>query len=135
VTDLGGEPPCWAHLLDEPDIHQQPDHSTHVDISRVGDDGSGAVWSLPHGGDLDANLIRLEAGEEIGRHVNSAVDVFIVVWDGGGEITIDDRTLSLQPGVAVLVHRGALRSIKAGRDGIRYLTVHRRRDPLTIGRH
>lgn len=135
MTDLGGDPPCWAHLLDEPDTDQKRHRSTHVDLSQIGDDGSGAVWSLPHGGDLDANLIRLDAGEEIESHVNSAVDVFIVVWDGAGEITIDDQALSLQPGVAVLVQRGSRRAIQAGHDGVRYLTVHRRRDPLTIGRH
>jgi hypothetical protein len=47
-------------------------------------------------------------------------------------VTVDDRTLPLDAGVAVLVPIGTRRVIRAGRNGIRYLSIHRRRDPLTI---
>ncbi len=132
MTDVGGESPCWAHLLDELDS-RNTQSQTRVDLAEIPDDGTGAVWSLRHGGDLDANLIRLGAGEDIGEHVNAAVDVLILVWEGSGELTIGDETVQLQRGVVALVPSGARRSIRARTAPIRYLTVHIRRDPLTIG--
>lgn len=134
MTDLGGEPACWAHLA--ADLDSRPDASrvAQVDVAQVGGESVGAIWSLPHDGDLDANLVELHGGREIGEHVNTEVDVFVVVWHGTGEIAIDGRTLPLRPGVATLVPKGTNRTIRAGRAGMRYLTVHRRRGPLTIGR-
>ena len=139
MSDLGGEPACWAHLVDDLDDPRESDRSTPlrstiVDIGSVGDDAPGASWSLPHGGDLDANLIRLASNGQIADHVNTEVDVLVVVWDGSGRLTIDDRVLTLAPGIVVLVPRDARRAIEAGPDGIRYLSIHRRRGGLTIGR-
>jgi quercetin dioxygenase-like cupin family protein len=139
VTDFGGEPACWAHLEDELDTRPEPDRVTQVDLTQldlaqVVRDGGGAVWSLPHDGDLDANVIHLAGGATIGQHVNDELDVFVIVWDGSGEIAIDDRTFRLRPGVATLVPKGTSRLIRADSDGMSYLTVHRRRGPLTVGR-
>ena len=143
MSDLGGEPACWAHLVDDLDARPEPDRSTAgpptsdhpaiVDIGSVDDTGPGASWSLPHGGDLDANLIRLLPDSGIAEHVNAHVDVLVVVWEGTGQLMIDGRVLSLTPGIVVLVPRGARRTIESGPHGIRYLSIHRRRDPLTIG--
>jgi quercetin dioxygenase-like cupin family protein len=153
MSDVGGEPACWAHLVDdldtrhESDSRQEParsvtshgaaDRSTYIDLAQlvdegVVDDGAGAAWSLPHGGDLDANLIPLLPDGRIAEHVNAEVDVLVVVWDGGGRMTIDGRVLALSAGIVVLVPRDARRAIEAGPDGIRYLSIHRRRDGLTI---
>jgi mannose-6-phosphate isomerase-like protein (cupin superfamily) len=135
VTDLGGESACWAHLVDDLDAHQHPSRVAQVDMTRLGPAGSGAIWSLPHDGDLDANVVRLTGGQEIGQHVNNDVDVFVIVWLGTGEVATDDRTLPLRPGLATLVPRGTSRTIRAGHEGMTYVTVHRRRGPLTVGRH
>lgn len=126
----GGEAACFAHLVaadgSDGGIVVVPDAD---DVAGSG----GAVWSLPHGGDLDANLVRLDAGERIQTHGNDEVDVLVVVRAGGGELVVDEMRHQLLDGTIALVPRGASRSIAAGSDGISYLTVHRRRGPLTIG--
>lgn len=134
MNDLGGEPACWAHLADQLDTRDPSDGPTSFDLSGFGDDGHGALWSLPHGGDLDANLIRLEANTSIDRHVNVDVDVLVVVWAGSGELSVDDHPLALREGIVVMVPRGRSRAVRAGSDGVVYLSIHRRRGPLTIGR-
>lgn len=134
VSDQGGDPPCWAHLVDELDTHGPCDPSMWIDLCDTGGDGNGAIWSLPHGGDLDANLIRLEGGRTIDQHVNVEVDVLIVVWGGAGELFVDERPQALRQGIVVLIPRGRSRAIRAGADGIVYLSIHRHRGPLVIGR-
>src|SRR3954471_10105138 len=94
-------------------------------VDRSG--GAGALWSLPHGGDLDANLVRLGPGEAIGAHVNSEGDVLVVGVGGAGTVDIDGATHDLRPSVVVLVPKGASRSITAGDGELLYLTVHRAR--------
>lgn len=129
--DLGGESACWAHLVDELDA----DGPDGVDLNDLSESGSGgAIWSLGHGGDLDANVVRLRPGDTIGEHVNDEVDVLVVVWSGDGELTSDGRSVPLRSGVVVQIERGARRSIAAGPDGVTYLSVHRRRDGLSITR-
>lgn len=93
----------------------------------------GAIWSLPHGGDLDANLVRLRAGSRIAPHVNDEVDVLIVVQSGGGRLVVDDDEHELRTEVIAYIPAGTHRQIDAGPRGLTYLTVHRARGPLTIG--
>jgi mannose-6-phosphate isomerase-like protein (cupin superfamily) len=139
ASDVGGDPACWAHLLDDPDagadVSRAHEHPLAVDLLRVTSAGRGAAWSLPHGGDLDANLVRLGSDDEIAEHVNTEVDVVMVIVDGSGEVRADGWSAALRPGVVVLVPRNCARAIRAGADGIGYLTVHRRRGPLQIGPH
>lgn len=139
-ADLGGEPACWAHIVD--DLEAGADTSrdggngrASVDLADiVGTGDSGAVWSLPHGGDLDGNVVWLRPGDTIGEHVNDDVDVLVVVWSGGGELTIGGRSVGLRTGVVVLIDRGSRRRFAAGADGVTYLSVHRRRERPTIRR-
>jgi quercetin dioxygenase-like cupin family protein len=126
VTDTGGDPACWAHLAGE--------LFTTSFATAPDDPGSGVVWSLPHGGGLDANIVRLAAGDAIAEHVNDQVDVLVVVWSGSGELVVDERRVPLESGTITCVERGSNRSIRAGGDGLVYLSVHPRRGPLTIGR-
>jgi hypothetical protein len=58
-----------------------------------------------------------------------------VVVEGDGVALVDGCELPLAAGQALLVDRGASRSISAGASGIRYLSVHTRRGPLQIDRH
>lgn len=53
---------------------------------------------------------------------------------GSGSLVVDGRLHEVRAGHAVVVERGARRSLTAGPDGIRYLAVHRRRGPLQITR-
>ena len=130
AADLGGDPPCWAHLHDEDD----PRADEVVDLRMVPSGSGGVVWSLTHGGDLDANLVRLGPGDGIGAHVNDDVDVLLVVRSGAGDLTIDGRIRAIGPDHVALIARGSERSIEAGADGIAYLSIHRRRSPLGIAR-
>ncbi len=104
-----------------------------VDLGSADMRGGGrVVWSLPHGGDLDANLVHLDAGAVIGEHVNHEVDVAISVMTGRGHLVVEGATHLLRGDVFALVHRGERREIRAGADGLTYLSIHRRRRLLSI---
>ncbi|MEE1617210.1 cupin domain-containing protein [Brachybacterium sp. J153] len=95
----------------------------------------GAVWSLTgHERELDANLIRLPAGDEIPAHLGAEVDTLIHVVRGSGTLVTDDGEEELAPGDLALLPRRTRRGFRAGADGLEYLTVHRRRQALRIGR-
>lgn len=125
---LGGEMDTTP--MNERDGGPAPVMVQPVDLSRIEGVG-GVVWSVSPGG-LHANLVVLEAAGAIAAHRNDALDVLVVVLAGAGEATVDDDTFDLVPAVALLVPRGAERSITAGPAGLRYLTVHAQRGPLTI---
>ncbi len=105
-----------------------------VDLGAAEADGrDGVLWSLPHGGDLDANLVRLHPGRSIGEHVNGDVDVLMSVTAGTAELVIDGAAHPIRCGAFALVPRGSRRSVRAGADGVTYLSIHRRRSPLGVG--
>jgi quercetin dioxygenase-like cupin family protein len=79
---------------------------------------------------LHVNLIRLSAGAQIAAHVNSEVDVFIVVVAGEGVLTLDGKQHRVRAGDAIVIPRRVRRAI-ASADGIfAYWTCHRRRAGL-----
>lgn len=106
-----------------------------IDTARLELGGPGGViWSLPHGGDLDANVVVVHPGGGIDRHANNEVDVVLVGLAGAGTVAVDDRPHRLHAGVVVHVPKRAVRTITAGVDApLVYLTVHRARPGLTIG--
>lgn len=105
-----------------------------IDLSAVDRTGpSGAVWSLPHGGDLDANVVVLAAGTSIGAHVNESVDVVFVIVEGGGVLDVDAERHEVSAGMLVHVPKGTRRALTAGAEALLYITVHRARDALGIG--
>jgi len=134
--DLGGEAACYAHLLESPDdeLPGAVPSPPHVDLSSLELDAEGSLWSLPHGGDLDANALRLAAHSEIAAHVNADLDVLLIGHAGDGRVIIDGRVLPLRGGSVVLVPKGAERAIRAGDGDLVYVSVHRRRGGLQIGR-
>ncbi len=105
-----------------------------VDLGAASAGSGGAVWSLPHGGDLDANLVRLDPGAGIDAHVNNDLDVLVFVRSGTADLIVDGRTQRLSPDHLALIPKGSQRSIVAGAIGVTYLSVHRRRSPLGITR-
>lgn len=127
-ADEGGDPACWAHLFDD------EGGATYVDLAPLLDAaGDGVHWTLASGDDLNANLVHLDPGHEMGEHVNDEVDVLVVVLAGGGHAVVDASTVELRPHVVAHLVKGSRRSIHAGPEGLAYLTVHRRRGGLTIG--
>jgi quercetin dioxygenase-like cupin family protein len=103
------------------------------DLGSVDTTGrAGAVWSLPHGGDLDANLVHLHPGDVIDQHVNAEVDVAVFVLSGRAELTVDGVGRPLGPDTFALIPKGAARSVRAGAPGVTYLSIHRGRGPLDI---
>lgn len=89
----------------------------------------GPIWSHA-GDDLNANLVRLTAGEGVGGHVNGEVDVLLVGVLGAGIIEVDGRWHDLGAGQALVIPKGTCRAITAGDEGFAYLSCHRRRPAL-----
>ena len=95
-------------------------------------EGRGPAWGTASG-ELNATLLVWRAGEGQPEHVNASRDVAVVVLAGSGTISVDGAEHELAAGTLAIVPRGASRSIVAGRDGLRCLTVHRRRGGLGLG--
>ncbi|MGE5690950.1 MAG: cupin domain-containing protein [Pseudomonadota bacterium] len=95
--------------------------------------GRGPVWGT-ESDDLNATLLAWPAGEANPEHVNPERDVLLVVVDGTGAVEVDGEAHAVAAGDAVLVPKGRRRRVVAGADGIRYLTVHRRRGGLQVAR-
>jgi quercetin dioxygenase-like cupin family protein len=113
------------------------DAVAQVDLARLAADQerSGALWRLD-GDDLQANLVRLGAGDRIQPHRNDEVDVLLVVVSGRGELTLGGQVHPLAPMALVHVPKGTVRGIAAVDGPLAYLSVHRRRSAgLQVGRH
>jgi mannose-6-phosphate isomerase-like protein (cupin superfamily) len=94
--------------------------------------GRGPVWGS-ESEDLNATLLVWGPSDGPPEHVNDHRDVLLVVLAGLLELRIDDETVDLAEGEAMIVAKGRRRRIIAGGQGVRYLSVHRRRPPLQIG--
>jgi quercetin dioxygenase-like cupin family protein/iron-sulfur cluster repair protein YtfE (RIC family) len=94
--------------------------------------GSGPVWGT-ESDDLNATLLSWKAGSGPPEHVSEERDVLVVVLDGSAILRIDGDERQLERGETVIIAKGVARKLTAGPDGLRYLSVHRRRPPLQIG--
>ena len=104
---------------------------TEIAGSATGKEG--VVWTLEGSTDLNANLVRFEAGGGVGEHVNEEVDVLIVGVSGAGLVGVDGEEHPVANGSMIFVRRGARRYTRAVSDVFVYLSTHRRRGPLQIG--
>src|ERR671910_3713828 len=93
---------------------------------------TGVIWTLLESNDLNANLVRFEAGGGVGEHINDEVDVIFVGVSGTGSVLTNGEKHRLSAGTLLLVRKGARRSTLALSEGFSYLTIHRRRGPLQI---
>jgi quercetin dioxygenase-like cupin family protein len=94
---------------------------------------TGAVWKLQmRERDLDANIIALGPRAGIEAHTGPDVDVLVHILSGSGQLTTELDTLALRSGMLVWLPRRSRRQVTAGPDGLRYLTVHQRRQALTL---
>ena len=106
-----------------------------VDLAAAGSaaEGMGVVWTLAGEAELNVNLVHLDAGQEIGEHTNTAVDVVFVGVDGAPTVTVDGESSTLSPHVLVWAPRGTARGVRAGAAPALYLSLHRRRPGPAIG--
>ncbi|HZG03679.1 MAG TPA: hypothetical protein VE546_08910 [Streptomyces sp.] len=115
---------------------QTPRILTDLDdcAAQASRDQGGALWRLTERDrQLDANLVRLPPGASVGEHVENDLDVLLLVVDGGGEI--EDGAggrQALAPKAVVWLPRTSRRALRAGPEGLVYLTVHRRRPGLAV---
>ena len=82
--------------------------------------------------DLDSNVIALAPNGGIDTHTGADVDVLIHVLSGSGQLTTEQGTIELAPGALVWLPRRSQRQFTAGPDGLRYLTVHQKREILPL---
>ncbi|WNI23249.1 hypothetical protein [Streptomyces sp. ITFR-16] len=104
-------------------------------LTAAAPDARGALWQLDRQGrELDANLVRLPPGAEVGEHREDVLDVLLVVLAGGGRLVPADggTPLDLTPTTAAWLPRTSRRALVAGPEGLAYVTVHRRRPGLTV---
>ena len=94
---------------------------------------AGPVWGAASE-DLNATILVWPAGEGPAEHVNDARDVLYAVLEGSARLEVDGEERDLQAGEALIVEKGAARALRAGEDGVRYLTAHLRRGGLEIKR-
>ncbi|MFI0897487.1 cupin domain-containing protein [Streptomyces sp. NPDC020983] len=102
--------------------------------AAAGDPG-GVLWKLSEPGrQLDANVVRLGPGARVAPHVEPDLDVLVLVLGGSGELAGGEAPQALGEGSLAWLPHGSHRSLSAGSEGLTYLTVHRRRPGMTIGR-
>lgn len=110
-------------------------HETRVVVaardSVASGDSDGVAWSYA-GRDLNANIVVWSAGGGVAEHRATEVDVLIVVLSGALLASVDDDDHRLHEGDVIVIPSGCRRALTAGPEGVRYLTAHRHRAPLTI---
>lgn len=137
---LNTEPRDWRIKITK--LTTRPLPRILVDTSELGSvlspgadapDATGAVWKLQvRERDLDANVIALPSGGSIDAHDGPDLDVLIHVLSGDGQLTTERGTIDLRPGELVWLPRRSRRQFSAGSAGLRYLTVHQRRQSLVL---
>jgi mannose-6-phosphate isomerase-like protein (cupin superfamily) len=93
--------------------------------------GRGPLWGAATD-DLNATLLAWDPRDGPSEHVNAERDVLLLVLGGSATVTIDGTPNAVHAGDALILEKGRSRSIAAGPEGVRYLSVHRRRAPLQI---
>lgn len=107
----------------------RPGEVLAVDLREILLEGpDGVVWGLDSP-QLNANLVKLDAGHEMPEHISAHIDVLIIVQSGEGVIIIDDAEHVLRSETVVLVPSGSRRSIHAKRRMI-YFSIHQPRGAL-----
>lgn len=89
---------------------------------------NGAIWKLePEQRDLDANVISLAPGEEIGQHQGPELDVLLHVFAGSGVLRTASGSIELAIGDIIYLPARSQRQFAAGDAGLGYFSVHQRK--------
>ena len=131
VSDAGGDAACWLSRVCEECGQLVEGGDEHHCVRDVGLDAvtpaagpGGVVWSLGGERQLEVNLVALASEDAIAEHLNTTVDVVVVVLDGSVAVAVDGVGRVLTRHDLLLVPRGARRAFAAGAGGVRYLAVH-----------
>lgn len=105
-----------------------------ADLPTLGSQApSGALWRLAEPGrQLDANVVRIPAHGRVDTHTEPDLDVLLLVLDGTATLVRTDGEEPLRAGVLTWLPHGSTRAVRAGAQGVTYLTVHRRRPGMRI---
>lgn len=93
----------------------------------------GAAWKLQaRERDLDSNIVALPPGQTIDTHTGPDLDVLIHVLAGSGSLVTELGTVNLAPGILLWMPRRSRRQFRASTEGLRYMSVHQRRQALVL---
>jgi quercetin dioxygenase-like cupin family protein len=106
-----------------------PENFIDIAASLRQTNNNGPIWSV-NSEQLNVNLLRLPTGDGVAAHVNTELDVVLVIFEGSGELTVEGQTYPLRPGQAVVIPRQATRALRCTAGPLVYLTCHRRRAGL-----
>jgi quercetin dioxygenase-like cupin family protein len=115
--------PLIEELVPDAALSMLPDATTQKD--------NGPIWGA-ESEELNATLLSWRAGKGPPEHINGERDVLVVVLVGSATLSTDEDERELAVGEVAIIAKGRRRKIRAGRNGVRYLSVHRRRAPLLI---
>lgn len=102
-----------------------------VDLAALARTGPGPIplW-VDQSADLHVNVLTFDAGAGVAEHVNAELDVLLLGIAGEGAVVIDGVEHPLHAGNAILIPKGAKRSIRCVLAPFSYLSCHRRRAML-----
>lgn len=108
-----------------------------TDTTTAGDgvdaDPAGVVWKLEvQSREIDADVTSLSAGQDTGMHVGPEIDALIHVLSGNAALTTELGTIELAAGALLWMPKRSRRQFIAGPDGLRYLTIHQKRQFLNL---
>jgi quercetin dioxygenase-like cupin family protein len=91
--------------------------------------GRGPQWGM-QSPELNATLLAWPPAGGVAAHRNAERDVLMIVLEGSAQLTLDGEQHALGDHELVLLPRGSERALVAGPSGVRYLSIHLRREPL-----
>jgi uncharacterized protein (DUF2249 family)/quercetin dioxygenase-like cupin family protein len=126
-------PAVWRIRITKLTATPLPRILTNTADAASAPDVTGAVWKLEvRERDLDSNVIALAPGGGIDAHAGADVDVLIHVLSGSGRLDTEQGAIDLVPGALLWLPKRSRRQFTAGPDGLRYLTVHQKREILPL---
>ena len=99
------------------------------DIATLQFQNSGPQWGEASD-ELNVTALSWAKGKGVSAHVNTELDVCIVVIAGEGEAIIDGEKFDLRPGFALVIPKGSTRALSSHSERLTYYSIHRRRPGL-----
>lgn len=104
-----------------------------VDVGALSLTGRGGVVWGTEGEQLNVNVVKMNAGDQIATHVGESVDVLLIVHSGSGVVVVDGTEHALRTDHVLIVPSGAARSIRATTQFV-YYSIHQPHEGLVIRR-